>query len=196
MGRYPVILVHGINDTAAQFRSMKRYFEREKFAVYGLDLVPNDGKAGLADLAGQLALYIGANFALEQPVDIVGFSMGGLVARYYIQRLDGLRRVRKFVTLGTPHRGTLTAFLRGNPGARNMRPGSPFLNDLNSDVGMLETVFFTSIWTPLDLMIVPANRSRVSAGRSICVNTPAHPLLIRDRRVFRLVLGILSADCA
>ena len=72
-----------------------------------------------------------------------------------------------------------------------MRPGSRFLQDLNRDVEMLDRISFTSIWTPFDLMIVPANSSRISAGRSICVRTPAHPLLVRDSQVLRLVLGIL-----
>ena len=73
-----------------------------------------------------------------------------------------------------------------------MRPGSRFLEDLNRDVEMLDRISFTSIWTPLDLMIVPANSSRVAAGRPIRVRTLAHPLLVRDPRVLRLVLKILS----
>jgi triacylglycerol lipase len=74
--------------------------------------------------------------------------MGGLVSRYYLQRLGGIHRVRKFVTIATPHRGTWTGFLRANPGARDMRPGSAFLRDLNRDVEMLDGISFTSIWSP------------------------------------------------
>ena len=59
---------------------------------------------------------------------------------------------------------------------------------------MLDDISFTSIWTPLDLMIVPANSSRVPGGRSIRVWTPDHPLLVRDQQVLRLVLSILSED--
>ena len=39
-------------------------------------------------------------------VHIVAHSMGGLVARYYVQRLGGHERVHTLVTLGTPQRGT------------------------------------------------------------------------------------------
>lgn len=39
--------------------------------------------------------------------DIVAHSMGGIVARIYLERHSGADRVHSFVTLGTPHRGSL-----------------------------------------------------------------------------------------
>jgi triacylglycerol lipase len=171
---------------------MKLHLEHAGLQVYDLDLVPNNGSVGLAELARQLDSYLRANFPPDQAIDLVGFSMGGLVARYYLQRLGGIRRVRRFITIGTPHRGTWLAYLRGNPGAHDMRPRSPFLKDLDRDVEMLSRASFTSIWTPFDLMILPASSSRIPAARSLRVRTPAHPLTVRDRRVWKLVLGILQ----
>lgn len=188
----PVLLVHGIWDTGTRFRWMMPHLERGGFKVHSLNLVPNDGRAELSELARQLDGYVRATFAAGESIDLVAFSMGGLVSRYYIQRLGGIQRVRKFVTIGTPHRGTWTAFLLGNAGARNMRPKSTFLEDLNRDIELLEGVSFVSIWTPLDLMILPADSSQVPVGRSIPVRTLAHPLLVRDRRVLQLLVGILS----
>lgn len=40
---------------------------------------------------------------------IIGHSMGGLVARYFIEVLGGWRDTRMLVTLGTPHRGSVKA---------------------------------------------------------------------------------------
>jgi triacylglycerol lipase len=187
----PVVLVHGIHNTGAMFYRMKRYLEDRGFQVHSLNLVPNNGKAALPELAQQLNLFIQTSFATDGPIDIVGFSMGGLVARYYIQRLGGIHRTGKFVTIGTPHRGTWMAFLRSHPGVRNMRPGSLFLEDLNRDIEMLNRLSFTSIWTPFDLMIVPANSSFVPVGRSIRVGTPVHPLLVFDSQVLKLVFSLL-----
>jgi pimeloyl-ACP methyl ester carboxylesterase len=45
-----------------------------------------------------------------QHIDVVGHSKGGLIGRYYIQKLGGAARVRHLVTLGTPHRGTPWAY--------------------------------------------------------------------------------------
>jgi len=188
----PVVLVHGIDDTVARLRPLQKYLAAGGLPVHSFNLVPNHGEAELPALAQQLAAYVQASFAAEEVIDLVGFSMGGLVSRFYIQRLGGIHRVRKFISIGTPHRGTRTAYLRNNPGARDMRPRSAFLQNLNRDIAMLDTLSFTSIWTPLDLMILPANSSRAPVGRSIRVLSLAHPLLVRDRRVLKLVLRILN----
>jgi pimeloyl-ACP methyl ester carboxylesterase len=40
---------------------------------------------------------------------LIGHSMGGLVARYYLEVLGGWRNTRKLITFGTPYRGSLNA---------------------------------------------------------------------------------------
>jgi pimeloyl-ACP methyl ester carboxylesterase len=40
---------------------------------------------------------------------LVGHSMGGLVARYFLECLDGWRDTRMLVTFGTPYRGSVNA---------------------------------------------------------------------------------------
>ena len=75
-----------------------------------------------------------------------------------------------------------------------MRPGSVFLRDLNRDRAQLDRIGFTSIWTPFDLMIVPASSSILPVGRSIRVNVPAHAWMVSDPRVLRLVSGALTDD--
>jgi triacylglycerol lipase len=187
----PVFLVHGIDDTAVLFDKMSALLQRTGRQVHVLNLVPNNGDAGLDELAEQLATCINAGFPASQLIDLVGFSMGGLVARYYLQRLGGAERVRRFITIASPHNGTWMAFLRQNRGARQMRPGSDFLKDLNRDAAMPDRIRVTSLWTPFDLMIVPATSSVWSAGRSMRVNVAAHPFMIRDRRVLGLVDQLL-----
>lgn len=192
MGSKPVLLVHGLGDTVAVFNHMQAYLEHAGFSVHAFDLVPNNGRAPLPELAQQLDGQIRGTFDGSDPIDLIGFSMGGLVSRYYLQRLGGKKRVRRLVTIGTPHNGTWSAYVWDSPGLRNMRPGSAFPRDLNRDIQTLEGVLLASIWTPFDLMIVPATSSRVPVGRSISVGTLLHPLLVRDRRVMRVVLDILS----
>jgi triacylglycerol lipase len=189
-----VVLVHGIDDTSAVFRHMGPRLQRAGFQTHAMNLVPSNGDAGLDHLASQLASWIEAHIAAGQSIDLLGLSMGGLVARYYIQRLGGLERVRRFITLSSPHKGTWTAFLRQNRGARQMRPGSDFLQDLNRDAATLGKIKFTTIWTPFDLMILPAESSELGVGRSIRINVIAHPLMVRDQRVLDLVHQLLTAS--
>ncbi len=139
----PVLLVHGIDDTERAFAAWVHGFRNAALEVHLLNLVPNDGKVGLDELANQFAAFIGSRFSGNQRFDIVAFSMGGLVSRYYLQRLGGVERVEKFISISAPHHGTWTAFLRANAGARQMRPGSEFLKDLANDAAILNRIRVT-----------------------------------------------------
>src|SRR6476646_6105001 len=146
--RHPVLLIHGINDTEAVFHSMSHYLIRLGYSVHSLSLTPNNGHLGLEYLAAQVSNYVARTFAPGQSFDLVGFSMGGIVGRYYVQRLGGLTQVKRFVTIASPHQGTWLAYGSERPGCVQMRPGSSFLQDLNQDVEILSQLDFTSIWTP------------------------------------------------
>jgi len=63
-------------------------------------------------------------------VHVVGHSMGGLIARYYVQRLGGHERVHTLVTLGTPHEGTAMAYTLPHALVRQLRPDSDVIADL------------------------------------------------------------------
>jgi triacylglycerol lipase len=191
--QHVVVLVHGHNDTAAKMQSMAACLREEGFTVYTPTLTPSWGQVGLDELARQLSTFIDAHVHPGEKFDLVGFSMGGLVCRYYLQRMDGLRRVDRFITLGVPHHGSLWAYLVNNPGCRQMRPGSDFLKDLNSDIGVLGKIEFTSIWTPLDLVIVPSNSSRTNVGRNIEIWVPIHPLLVLSPLCIKRVASLLKS---
>ena len=191
--RNPVLLVHGINDTGAIFEKMAPYLTQLGWSVYDLDLIPSNGDLGLEQLGQQVANYVATKFPPEQPFDLVGFSMGGIVSRYYIQRLGGINRVQRFITLASPHNGTWMAYLSERPGCIQMRPDSTFLHQLNQDAVMLEQLNFTSIWTPFDLMIVPANSSQMPVGQDVQVPALTHSWMLTDVRSLEAVAAALCA---
>lgn len=190
----PVVLVPGYNDDSTVFQHLTHFLQRHQFNVHALTLFPSDGSVPLDELALQVAAYVDCTFAADTPVDFVGFSMGGIVLRYYLQRLGGLSRAEHFITLGSPHRGTWMAYYTGAPGVRQMRPRSSFLVDLAQDEAKLAKIKFTSIWTPLDLTIVPSHSSVLSVGRHQPLNLLYHRALISDVRALRLVVQTLC-DC-
>lgn len=191
--RHPVLLVHGIWKSGRAFRSMERYLTARGFTVFTIDLIPNDGSAPIESLAEQVRAFIDARLPAGAPLDLVGFSMGGVVSRYYLQQLGGLDRVRRFVSISAPHHGTLTAYLRRLAGAVQMRPGSAFLRALDEGVHALDRADVTSMWTPLDLMILPPDSSRLPVGREILVAAPLHALMLHDPRSLRAVAEALSS---
>ncbi|NET57902.1 MAG: alpha/beta fold hydrolase [Symploca sp. SIO2E6] len=190
--RNRVLLVHGISNTKAIFRYMSTYLEEQGWSVDGLNLIPNNGTASLEQLAKQVADYIERHFDPEKPLDIVGFSMGGLVSRYYIQRLGGIKRVQRYVNISAPNNGTWTAYLLSRLGCVQMRPNSKFLQDLNRDCQMLESLNFTRLWTPFDLMIFPASSSRMPVGKEVKIPVLIHVWMIKDHRCLQAVAAALS----
>lgn len=189
-GRNPVLLIHGIWDDSSKMARVASHLREAGWEVHTLDLVPSDGSVGLDKLAHQVAAFVEKTFAAE--FDIVGFSMGGLVSRYYLQRLGGLSRVKRFVTVSAPHNGSLLAWFNNVPGCVQMRPGSAFLCDLESDVERLAHIQFTSIWTRLDLMIFPAWSSVLPVGKTQHIWCVAHPLMVREPRVLQVIEAALS----
>jgi triacylglycerol lipase len=173
------VLVHGIWNTAGIFRPLKAHLERQGWQVYALSMQPNNGDASLESLAEQVAAFVNDSLGSQQPFNLVGFSMGGLVSRYYVQRLGGLARVQRFITVSAPHKGTWLGLFSHRRGIRQMRPGSPFLRSLNQDIHQLQAIAFSSLWTPFDLLILPPWSSNLS-GRSHRINVRSHNRMIWD----------------
>ncbi|WP_204142026.1 triacylglycerol lipase [Halomicronema sp. CCY15110] len=191
--RSPILLIHGIDDTAKIFQTLVNDLsDRGWQDIHAIDLTPNNGDVGLEELAAQVQTYVEQTFPPSTQFDLVGFSMGGIVSRYYLQRLGGLERVRRFVTLSSPHHGTWTGYLRSNPGSRQMRPNSEFLQDLNNTVDELTAVEFTSVWTPFDLMIVPSSSSALPVGTMMQLPVLAHPWMVSDPRAIATLTNILG----
>lgn len=190
--RNSVLLIHGIEDTGAVFNTMASYLTQLGWPVYTLDLVPNNATVGLDILAQQVSDYVLNNFAPQQPIDLVGFSMGGIVSRYYVQRLGGFKRVQRLISISSPHHGTLMAYASQRQGCLQMRPNSQFLQELNTDAHILEQLNFTSIWTPYDLMIVPAKSSQMPVGKEIIVRVLLHPAMLTDPRSLAAVASALT----
>jgi len=185
-----VVLVQGIYDRYVG--NMQEMLSRKGWELFTVRLKPNDGSVGFEVMAGQLEAFVNANVPAGEKFDLVGFSMGGLVCRYYIQKMGGYLRVRRFVTLSTPNHGTLWACLSGRAGVKQMRPGSEMLRELNGDVSKLGALDYTSIYTPLDLTIVPATSSRLEGAHNVVVWVPLHPLMVWMRGPLRAVEGALE----
>ncbi|MGK5629695.1 esterase/lipase family protein [Streptomyces sp. URMC 123] len=160
--RPPVLLLHGFIDNRSVFVLLRRSLLRHGWRhVEALNYSPLlcDVRAA-AELLGRHVDRIRARTGHER-VDIVGHSLGGLIARYYVQRLGGDQRVRTLVTLGTPHSGTRALPLgSAHPIVRQMRPGSDVIRELALPAPDCTTRFI-SFWAELDQIMVPAETARV-----------------------------------
>jgi len=189
----PVLCVHGIWDTGSVFSSIQGALEQRGWgSVRAVDLVPNDGSADVPEMAKQVDAAAHA-LAPGTALDVIGFSMCALVSRYWLQRLGGRERVRRFISISGPHRGTLTAWLSGKPGAVQMRPNSELLEGLFTDPDPWGRTEVHAFWTPFDLMIVPAGSSALPGARERRFNVPLHPMMLHSREVIAAVAEVLGS---
>jgi len=85
--QYRVMLVHGIFNSGYVFCSMRKQLEARGIDCFAPNLKPRDGRHGIEDLAIKLNSEIDQRLGKRYPVLLIGFSMGGIVARYYLQKL-------------------------------------------------------------------------------------------------------------
>ncbi|MGW0133302.1 esterase/lipase family protein [Streptomyces sp. NPDC003299] len=161
----PVVLLHGFIDNRSVFVLLRRNLAQHgRQRVESLNYSPLTCDIRIAaELLGRHIEEICERTGSAR-VDIVGHSLGGLIARYYVQRLGGDHRVRTLVTLGTPHSGTRVAPLaNAHPIVRQMRPGSPVLEELAQPAPGCRTRF-VSFWSDLDHLMDPLE--------SACIDHP------------------------
>jgi len=161
----PVLLVHGIVDNRSIFALLARALRRRGFGVvhavnfHVLTPFIGDIRTAARDLGHHVERVCASTGA--DRVHIVGHSLGGLIARYYVQRLGGDARVDTLVTLGTPHRGSRIAHLL--PPTRvphQLQPGSELLRELEEPAPGCRTRF-VAVWSKQDQLIIPQSNARL-----------------------------------
>jgi pimeloyl-ACP methyl ester carboxylesterase len=197
--RIPVLLVHGLVDNRSVFSVMNRGLRRRGFThVCSWNYSPllTDVSRG-AEALGRHIERICEQTGHDR-VHVVGHSLGGLIARYYVQKQGGDRRVESLVTLGTPHHGSVWAHVAATPLIRQLRPGSPVIEQLDEPAARCRTPI-TAIYSDLDQVVVPTSSGRCDhpdlRARNVLVRGVGHMSLPRDRRVVDEVATTLAGVC-
>ena len=151
-----ILLLHGIFDSGRIFAPMIAVLEAKGYRCFAPSFVPADAREGIEPLAHFVAQYVAEHLPLNQAFALVGFSMGGIVGRYYLQHLGGAARVRVFFTISSPHAGSLWSYVYPGLGARDLRPQSALLASLQASEAKLEGLLIHNYWTSLDLTVFPA----------------------------------------
>lgn len=178
-----VVLVHGFFASAGVFRPMKeRLVQTTGAKVASFTHAPG---AGVERIAKSLARLID-RIPHGCRIHLIGHSLGGLVARWYVQELGGHERVAQTVSLGSPFGGTERArpfkFLVGADLCRT----SPLLQRLRSRAHDHD-VPHTSIVGDADAMIVPNESAVFPRGDVHVLPGRGHNTLLFDPESIGLV---------
>jgi pimeloyl-ACP methyl ester carboxylesterase len=105
-----VVVVPGLLELQG-YSTLTDYLRRSLGYEVGRDLLEfaYDFRQDNRRSAAQLGAVID-QWNVSAPITIIAHSMGCLIARYYVERLGGKRRIERVVLLGGPHSGTPYAF--------------------------------------------------------------------------------------
>lgn len=196
-GGVPVVLVHGYMQNRVAFLGLARALAKRGIGpLYGFNY---PWFASLASNAARLERFIESvcKETGSPVVDIVAHSMGGLVAMEMMRdeaRKDRLK-VRKCVTIASPHAGVTWRGPIFGIGAANLRRGSKLL-ELHAAYKV--AVPCLSIFSSHDNIVHPKETSMLSGrgGRDVEVPGVAHLALLFSPRVADEVASFLAEPSA
>ena len=177
----PIFLVHGLWNNPKLFEKLINRIKKDDYQLYCPHLPHKYGYSSLKSLAKDLDSKIEELVGHEKEIDIVGFSMGGLISRFWLQNHNGFLRTKRFFSIGTPHSGTYTAQMIPTafmPGLAEMKRGSDLICQLNNDLTSLKEIECISFYTNWDLMSFPGWQSKLSIGDSYRIPVLTHKELM------------------
>jgi triacylglycerol lipase len=192
----PILLTHGLVDNRSIFTVLRRHLRRRGFGrIWTLNYrIWTTDLRGAAQQLAEAVESICDQTGYER-IHVIGHSMGGLVARYYIQRMGGDARVHTLVTLGTPHSGTRPARLWPVRVCQQLAPGSDLVNELNEPTPGCRTRFL-SFWSDIDAVMSPKQTARLDHPdlnvRNVLVRGVGHMSMPIDRRIVREITATLA----
>lgn len=189
--RPPVILLHGLFQNRScllllQWRLRAAGFDR----IISVNTPPWLDLETLTGRVRHVVEQVRSATGAEQ-VYLVGHSMGGIIARNFIQLGDGASQVAGCVTLGSPHRGSKLAPFAVSRLGRALLPGSGLLMRLQA-APMPATVRFTAIYSRHDNIIVPMENARLDGADNVELSEIGHTAMLFSPRVAHEVVKALG----
>lgn len=189
----PIVLVHGYMQNRVGFLGLARALRKRGLGpIYAINY---PWFASLTGNAARLDRFIARVCAetKKDAVDLVCHSMGGLVAMEMMRseaRKDALK-VRRVVTIATPHAGVVWKGPMIGVGASNLRRGSKLL-DAHATYSI--AVPCLSIYSTHDNVVHPKETSSLvkRGGKDYEVEGASHLAILFNPHVAREVGGFLA----
>lgn len=186
-GTRGVVLVHGFVCNRGFWTPWMRDLRRRGVPFIAVNLEPVFGSidnypAIIEDAVARLETLT------ENPVILVGHSMGGLAIRAWLTRFNADARVHRVITIGSPHQGTWWARCAFSANGKQMRLNSSWLVQLASAETPARASRFTCFYGPCDNIVFPVSSGAMAGARNIQVPGVAHVHMAFRPVVFAEVL--------
>ena len=162
----PILLLHGLFQSRACWLWLRLLLWLRGFRnVYALTLPPTRDIETLTEILDRKIIELRHKPGIER-VHLVGHSMGGMIARNYVQLRGGADKVASLTLISSPNSGSrLAPFALTNLGL-NVLPGSDFLKRLGT-ADPPQGIPVTNIYCRHDNIIVPADFGRLEWAENL-----------------------------
>lgn len=177
-----VVFVHGFFSTAGAFAPLSRRLERHEGVATALVAYPPTER--LHQIATRLARLVERVREAER-VHIVGHSLGGVVARYFVDVMGGHHHVAQTIALGSPFSGTWAAERLPFFVGRDLTRESQTLARLGTHAG--RAVPHLAVVASHDYLVGPHSAAAYPGSEVVRMEGLGHNSLLFDRQVASLV---------
>ncbi len=178
-----VVLIHGFFASAGVFRPMRARLERDAGArVASFSHAPGWGVKRIATQLAELVEQIPHGTRIH----LVGHSLGGLVARWYVQEMGGHARVTQTISMATPFGGSPLARLRLFVG-NDLHAASDVLGRLKERAHEHGIPHVSIVGT--EDRVVPPSRAAFHHGDVVTLAGRGHNTLLFDDEAIDLVVA-------
>ena len=179
-----VVRVHGFLATAGVLRPLRDHLEAEGHAVASFTHPPG---IGVQELAARVGHFV--REARAERLHLVGHSIGGLAARWFVQELGSDPRIVQTVSVASPFWGAWRARLVPGPLAKDLHPESEFLVRLRARIGQGVPHFAVS--GSHDSVVGPARP--LGAAEELIADGCGHNAVLYEPRVLAAVAARVRA---
>ena len=188
-----VILLHGLFQNRSCLFWLAHRLRRAGFRhVCSINTPPWRDLETLTEILVRKVDELRLTHKVEQ-VDLVGHSMGGMIGRNFVQHRGGSSKVRRLVTLGTPHQGSKLAPFALSKMGRSLQPGSTFLQKFNRGV-LPESTLVTTIYSRHDNIVLPVDNARIKGVPAVELDGMGHTALLFHPRALQAVIEALRKE--
>lgn len=177
---FPTLVIHGFLTNKMTNLPVHLALRREGIKTFNVP-IPGWNTQDISkssEIVGQTAYDVMKKTGAEK-VNVVGVSMGGVIALHYLRCAGGHEVVNRTVTIGSPHHGasiaSVVGFLPiiGGVAAKQMAPGSNIIVDLHREPYPQADV--VSIYADGD-SVVPPEAARLKDARNVKAPVGRWPL--------------------
>ena len=192
-GQRGVVFIHGFFCNRGFWNPWLERLQGSGHAFVAVSLEP---------VFGSIDDYIPAvEAAVQQVTDATGLppllvchSMGGLVARAWLQAMRGDARVHHIVTIGTPHQGTWLARFSRSLNGQQMQRVSSWRSRLDDGMPAGRPALFTCWYSNSDNIVFPTSTATLPGADNCLLRGKAHVQMAFVPQLVEATLALLQTN--